>query len=54
MGWDEAKRQEEEAARRLTERNEREAEEIAAREAARAEANRAIAGGALWPLDVVI
>lgn len=46
----EAKRQEEESARRLTEHNERIAEDIAAREAAR----KALAHGQVRPLNIVI
>lgn len=47
---EEAKRQEAESARRLAERNERVAEDIAARE----QAQRAMAQGNAWPLNVVI
>lgn len=47
---EDAKRLEQESARKLAERNERVAEDIAAREAA----NQAIAQGNMWPLNVVI
>lgn len=47
---EDAKRQEAESARRLAERNERVAEDIAARE----QAQRAMAQGNAWPLNVVI
>ncbi len=47
---EDAKRQEAESARKLAERNEQVAEDIAVREAAR----RAIAEGKVWPLNVVI
>lgn len=51
---EQAKRAEQEAAQRLTERNERVAEDIARREATRADAQRAISHGDLFPLNVVI
>lgn len=49
-----AREQEAESAKRLTERNERVAERIAERDAARADAQRALASGVTWPLNVVI
>lgn len=47
---EDAKKQEEESACRLAERNDRVAQDIAAREAAR----KALAQGNTWPLNVVI